>query len=151
MEYLFNPFQLKEFGKKFFQDENQAFSYRYQLIKRFGFINSILVPFGPICKDFNGFKSFLKNILQRKFSKITIDLPMILDPQIKEEITHELLKQGFKLQEYKILDSETIVIKKEKFKPEKRVKRYIRSGYRNFDILIKKNLTESELNEIYSI
>ena len=57
--YLFDPVQEKEYGASFFQGAD--FYYRFIQSKKL-FFKNIYIPFGPVCKNKQGFKNFLRQL-----------------------------------------------------------------------------------------
>jgi len=146
--YLFDPIQFPEFGFNFFKNKN--FFYRFQENKKF-FFRTIYIPFGPVCNNKEGFNEFLKHLKTLKFTKIIIDLPMIYHKGIEEEIVSKLLKSGFKKKNYIYQDEETIIIQKENFKLNSKKFYKVKQGLKNFDVIVKKELNNEELEKIYQI
>jgi len=146
--YIFDPIQFKEFGYCFF--DGGGFYYRYQLSKKF-FWKSIYIPWGPNCKTEKDFEVFLKHISSFKFTKVTIDLPMIYDNRTAERVVQKIRSRGFKKIPYVYQDEETIIISKDEFKLNSKRMNKVRHGYRFFDIFVKNELNKEEINSIYKI
>lgn len=148
MFYIFDPIQFKEFGYCFF--DGGDFYFRYQLSKKI-FWKNIYIPFGPNCKTKKSFDDFLGYADSFKFTKITIDLPMIYNEQTAKEVVQKLESSGFKKIPYIHQDEETIIISRDEFKPDSKRMNKIRYGYKFADIVVKKELTAEEINEVYKI
>ena len=146
--YVFDPIQFKEFGYYFFNKND--FYYRYQLSKKI-FWKYIYIPYGPNCRTEKSFDDFLKHINSLKFTKITLDLPMIYNNQITKEVVSKLENCGFRKIPYIHQDEETIIILKNEFKLNSKRMNKVRHGYRFVDIAVKKELTGEEINNIYEI
>lgn len=150
--YLFYPTQFREFGRSFYEDPEKGFSFRYQEGKRFfGLQKTIYIPYGPICKDFSAFEAFLDFLETKKRTKVYIDLPLILDPNIQKKVSNALTKSGYKEKPSKISDNETILVEKEKYQPNDRSMRYIKRGFREFDIKVEDKLSEDKINLMHNL
>ncbi len=146
--YLFDPIQFKEFGDNFF--EGKDFYFRYQSSKKI-FFENIYIPFGPNCFKKEGFLNFTNHINALRFKKITIDLPMIYCREIKEDVLKAFKKNNFKEKPYFYQDEETILIKKENFRPKIKLMNEVKHGYKAVDVIVKNQLTEDESKAIYEI
>ncbi len=146
--YIFDPVQFKEFGYNFYQGDD--FYYRYQSTRKL-LSESIYIPFGPNCATRQGFLNFIKHIGKRRFTKVTIDLPMIYCKRREKDIVDILLKNGYRKNPYIHQDEETIIFKKEEFIVRSKLMNKVRYGERRSDVVVKHNLNEAELKEIYKI
>lgn len=146
--YLFDPLQLKEYGRSFFQGE--GFSYRYQLSKKM-FWKSVYIPWGPVCDSANGFKNFLAHIDAQKFTHTTIELPIIYDLKMANKIVDDLIANGFKKLNFTMQSDETLLIIKDRFHLPSAKMNKVRAGKRYADVEVKNVLDESEVDEIYSV
>ncbi len=144
--YLFDPIQFKEFGFEFCK--NSDFYYRYQSTKKL-FRKTIYIPFGPNCETKQGFIHFLESL--NKKERIIIDLPMIYCEETKKEVINLLKEKGFKETQYIHQDEETIIINKEGFKIDSKLRNKVNRGHTVSNTIIKENLNEKELNELYQI
>jgi hypothetical protein len=145
---LFSPFQIQEMGGKYYQ--GKEYSFRAQITKRYGIFKNIYIPYGPICKSMMGFEEFLKAINKQRLSKIQIDLPLILDPKIKEDVIRKLKQNGFSQTNY-IQDEETILISKEDIPLCKHIQTNSRRALKNYKVVIKSSINDNELNQIYNL
>lgn len=148
MNYTFDPIQFKEFGYLFLKGDN--FEIRYQK-GRSGIFNLIYVPLGPNCKSFDGFRNAIETFTNKAFTKIIIDLPLILDNQIKDEIKSYLIDKGFKEREYLYQDEETILVRKDNFHCDKKVRWYIKKANESCKTEIKTDLTVGDIKKIYEV
>jgi hypothetical protein len=145
---LFDPNQYQEFGLKF--DEQQGFYLRYQYSKKL-FWNSIYIPYGPNIEDEKGLENFLNYIKTKKRSRVRIDLPLILDSNLKEKVKTSLTEIGFTEKQY-IQDEETILIDKSNASFEnKEIRYYVRKADLNYEFKVEKNLDKSVIDEIYAL
>ena len=149
MSYLFDPLQFKEFGYLFHSTKN--FSVKYQLSKiKFGF-KYLYIPFGPITETREGFIEFLKWIDSFKFTKVKLDLPLILDSSIKKEVLEMITKKGFREAQY-FLDEETVIVTEADYKLSSNANRNIKKSSENYNInFFNSPLGETELKNIYQV
>ncbi len=146
--YIFDPVQFKEFGYNFYQGDD--FYYRYQSTKKLLWEN-VYIPFGPNCATKQGFLNFINHIDKKRFTKVTIDLPMIYCRRMKKDIVDTLLKNGYKKNPYIHQDEETIIFKKEEFIVRSKLMNKVRYGKKRSEFVVKRNLSQAELKEIYKI
>lgn len=144
---LFDPLQFKEYGGMFFEHKN--FSYRYQQSKKL-FYEAQYVPFGPVVKDLEGMKDFLQYISLKHFFKVKIDLPLLLNSEVKNAVLALFKKFNFQESEY-VQDEETILVSKENFNLNSRNERYVRQGMREFSIEIVQKISETDLKKCYEV
>lgn len=144
--YLFDPIQFKEFGFKFYKGTD--FYYRYQTSKKL-FKKHTYIPFGPNCETKQGFLNFLKHI--DELEKVTIDLPMIYNEETKQEVIGLLKEKGFKNIPYNHQDEETIIIDKNEFRINTKLRNKVNRGRNVSQIIVKEKLNEQELNDLYNI
>ncbi|MDD5013169.1 MAG: hypothetical protein PHD93_02095 [Candidatus Pacebacteria bacterium] len=142
--YIFDPIQFKEFGFEFYKGSD--FYYRYQSTKKL-FRKTTYIPFGPNCKTKKGFLNFLDHIKGRTI----IDLPMIYCDETKKEVINLLNEKGFKKTAYIHQDEETIIINKEDFKIDSKLRNKINRGHNLSNTIIKNSLDEKELKDLYQI
>lgn len=147
--FLFDPIQYKEFGDNFYQGE--GFSYRYQQSKNPLKLKKIYIPFGPIADDEAGFDAFLEHIQSKKFTKTTIDLPMIYNKQQAQRVSQKLIKHGFVQKSYVLQDEETLLVLKQDFTPSSSKMKKIRYGQKRSQIRTTEQPTTALLNSIYEI
>ncbi len=147
--YLFDPVQLKQFGKEYL--EGDGFSYRYQKKRRFGgILRNIYIPFGPILEDKKSLKDFFDNLSGKYLCKIVVDLPGIYNDKEIGYLKDRFLVNGFNERKY-IQDKETILVTKEDYDPKSRAAQYCRKGNRQFRIEVKKSLDKEEMSQIFEI
>ncbi len=147
--YLFDPVQLEQFGKKYF--EGDSFFYRYQYKRRFaGLLKNIYIPFGPILDKKEDLIKFLGGIKKRTLTKVVVDLPGIYDEEEKAFLQREFLNNGFKERKY-IQDKETILVTRDAYEPKSRAAQYCRKGNRQFRVEVKETLNKKEIFQIYNI
>ncbi len=146
--YLFDPTQFKELGYSFY--EGQDFYYRYQKTQKL-FFKTIYIPLGPNCSSAKGFNNFLAHIKSQRFTKVKIDLPAIYDKKTKKEIISKIKTAGFQPSNY-LQDEETILVTKDDLNhlPHSEMTQ-IRYGLKRADIVVKDNLSLTELDQIYKI
>jgi hypothetical protein len=147
MNYTFDPIQFKEFGYSYAY--SKGYAYRYQSGGRF-LIKSLYIPQGPNSEDTNSFSQFLDELDKKKFTKIIIDLPLILDKNISTEVEKKLLERKYSKREY-IQDEETILIQKSNFACEKKVRWYIRKAQEASNTIVKSNLTVQDIQDVYRV
>lgn len=145
---LFDVYQLNVYGGSF--HEAKSFDIRFYIEKKLAFFNSIFIPYGPVVKDTEGFKECLIYLNKYKFSKITLELPLILDKNLKEDILKTLEKFRYKETNY-IHDNGTRLINKANLKVNSRNMRYVRQGLKRFEIKILENLNDIVISEIYNL
>lgn len=144
--FLYDPLQLKEFGYSFYTSE--GYSVRYQESKKLLW-TSKYVPYGPICKTIEDFEKFLKDFCSEK-GKVHIDLPLIVDSESAKTVSSLFRQYGFEKTDY-IQDEETILIRKEDFKINSKIRNKVKKGLQSYDVIIKSHLDLNELNRIYEI
>lgn len=145
---VFDPIQYREFGLDFY--EGNGFSFRYQT-KRSKFFRIVYLPFGPISKDLDSFESCMGELNSFKFSKIKIDLPLILNDQISDNLKKILSKNKYAESKY-IQDEETILLTKTNVNlNSKDLRYYNRKGDAKYNVVIKDILEKDEINKIYEI
>lgn len=146
--YLFDPVQFKEYGGSFYTGAD--FYYRYIQTNKL-FFKNIYIPFGPVCQTKEGFENFLNHLQTLRFCKIKIDLPMIYKKEITEGVVKNLKKFGFKKTNYILQDEETLLTFKENLKLDSKKRNIINYGNKFVDIIVKENLNQQELEDIYKI
>jgi hypothetical protein len=147
MMYLYDPSQLPEFGYNFY--EGDGFTYRYQSSKRL-FFKSFYIPLGPNCPTEQGFDNFLQHTKSLRFTKVKIDLPMIYNTKHAAQVVDKIKKAGFTPATY-IQDEETLVVVKEDMNLKHSEMNQIRNGLKKADIVVKKTLDNTELDQLYDI
>lgn len=146
--YLVDPLQVKEYGRSFFKGD--GFYYRYQFSSRL-FWKSIYIPWGPVCESEQGFDNFIKHINLQKFTHTVVELPVIYSEVTTNSITEKLLKNNFKKLDYTMQSDETLLVFKDTFKLSSSKMKKVRYGKKHANIEIKDKLTQSEIDEIYSV
>ncbi len=145
---LFDPAQYKEFGQSFYDEK--TFSYRYQASKKL-FFSRVYIPFGPICQKKENVQDFLEHCQTVKLSKIKVDLPLILDQEDSDFVTHSFRERGFTYGTY-VQDAETIILTRTSFNPDtKDIRYYRKKAAKTHDIVIKDKLSNEELEAIYQL
>jgi hypothetical protein len=147
MTYLYDPSQLSEFGYNFYKGE--GFTYRYQESKKL-FFKSIYIPLGPNAETQRDFDNFLTHIQSLRFTKVKIDLPMIYNSKKAAEVVKKVKAAGFKSDTY-IQDEETLVVTKDDMNLKHSEMNQIRNGLKKADIIIKKTISDEELDQLYKI
>lgn len=145
--YIFDPTQFPELGYNFY--EGDGFTYRYQMSKKI-FFKSIYIPLGPNCDSEQGFDNFLDHIKSLKFTKVKIDLPIIYQQNKIKEIIKKFKIAGFKKAKY-IQDEETLLVTPEDLHLPHSEMNQVRYGLKRTNIVIKNELTDDEINQIYQV
>jgi hypothetical protein len=143
-----DPFQIKEYGGEIF--EGKGFYYRFYSKKRL-FWNNIYIPFGPVCQDTTGFENFINHIESKTFSRVTIDLPLIIDKELIKTVISRLETLKFKKIDY-IHEEETILITKANFSPEnKEIRYYVKKGLKHYKVETFNKLNDQQFEDMYNI
>lgn len=147
---MFSGVQFKEFGKEFYQGED--FYCRFQSSSKLGGLyKSIFVPLGPCCDSEKGLYNFLDWLDQKRFNKILIELPLILDSAFKDLTVKAFLSRGYKATEYKINEGETILTLKGAYKLSKDTAYKVRYGRKRARIDLTDSPNLADLNNAYSV
>jgi len=144
---IFNPTQFQEFGMSYTNGEE--FSYRYQESVK-AFWKSIYIPFGPIFTKHNGIKNFLESITQDRFRKYKVDLPLIIEPDLLNEVKEAFISCGFKQSDY-IQDEETFLVTPDTFHLKSKYMRYVRNALKEYEITVQEDINEDQLESIYLV
>jgi hypothetical protein len=146
---IFDPIQQKELGGDFV---DLGFKFRYLKSKKFGLINRIYVPNGPILTDIDQIEVFLEYLSREfRFSKIKVDLPLILDADLSNKFTNLLDKSAYKKNEY-YQDNETILISKNNQKIDnKEVRYYIRKASAEYDFQVIEHPNLDKIDRLYKL
>ncbi len=144
----FDPIQLKEFGMNYYED---GFSIRYKQYRRFGLLNGLYIPNGPVSNSRDDLENFFEYLKSRRFTKIKIDLPLLIADGLEEYIHFSLNSLGFTPSKY-LQDNETILISKSNEKiNNKEVRYYERKALDKYDFQIIECPNGSELERIYKV
>lgn len=127
----------------------KSFYFRY-LSSPKSLSRSIFIPYGPMIIDEEGFDEFDKYLSSQHLRKIQIDLPLIVDEDVRERLINILKKNKFLKSSYKT-DSKTILITKETYRTDTPTKNYAKKAENLFRIEFKSTLNETELGEIYAL
>lgn len=147
---IFSPSQFKQFGKEFTQGE--GFYCRYQSASRIGgFYKSLFVPLGPCCEDYQGFDNFLNWVDQSKYKKVIIELPIILDEDLKKEINKKFIDNGYKKHEYIKNEGETMLTINGQYNLNKDTRYKIRYSQKRSQIVVNENPDKEQINNAYSV
>lgn len=145
----FDPIQIKSFGGEYVISKN--YEYRYFNYKKFKIFDSIYIPNGPILFQKNDIDIFFEDLNKYKFSKIKIDLPLLLADGLKEYLHLKFKKLNFKKSEY-IQDCETILINKNNEKIDnKEVRYYEKKALNKYTFEVLENISQDQINEIFAI
>ncbi len=148
MHLVFSPIQLEAYGGHYVKGDN--FSYRYQMSKRLGgFWKSIFIPLGPNILDRNGVKVFIRDL--DGFNKVAIELPLILDKEVRDLICTNLEEAGFRKEEYLIHEDETIITTPELYELDKDTRYEVRYGQKRADFMIEYNPKSGFVEDAYKV
>lgn len=144
---IFDPFQMEVYGGITLKEDGYIF--RYYNTSKF-FFKSIFVPCGPAVKSIEALKELLGRLDKFHFSKIKIDLPLILDSKLENEVKNLFKSHGYRDAKY-LMDLETLILTRDNFSLNSRNLRYVRKGLRDFDIEIVEEISDDDLAKIYDL
>lgn len=144
---LDNAYQNQIYGGEFHIGKN--FRIRFYVNNHIIF-KSVYIPFGPVVTNKEGVDEFFTYLDKLRFTKLKIDLPLMLDSELITRFQNYFLNMKFVKTNY-VHDNETLLVTPKNFQMSSRNQRYVRSSLKDNYIHITTNLTAKELDSIYDI